>query len=462
MSSKYSKYDDDDSLFGTKTLLTTAGTIAGAGFCYAMYLRYKVAAPHQYILKTGLGITGSSTSKTTFLFPFQKHMFISMNPMNHRCNVKSMTSQSIDFNLPIVINYRPFDPIKNPREFQNYADRLSNLTHEEIDLNVVNAIDGETRSLVTKMTADELRSDRDKFRTEVTVKVQEKLAEYGLEVTLVNIEELSDTAENKFFEQKKQKALEEASTEAVIAVAEAKKLADIGAKQRMATTRQSVAMIESETVTVENENKRKMEESKKDYDVAIATYSKQKEIANIEAQMAAKQREMEMLKDVEEKRLQQQTAAHRATEMSKATIVAEAAIKESEGKAASIKLLADANLYAAQQEAIAIKAKLQAEADGLNQLFQTSDPNHTMAYLFMKNNVYEKLADSNAKAVNGMNPKVTIFQNGNSENGGDAFSPIKNILNCLPPVLSMLQEQTNIKLPTGLTGTIVPEITKKH
>lgn len=65
---------EEESRFSTKSLLTIAGSTVGIGICYAMCLRYKVAAPHQYIIKTGLGIKGSQTSKTTFIFPFQKHI----------------------------------------------------------------------------------------------------------------------------------------------------------------------------------------------------------------------------------------------------------------------------------------------------------------------------------------------------------------------------------------------------
>lgn len=171
------------SLFGTNINLATC--LAGGFLCGILSRGYKVAAPHQYILKTGLGITqrvnldgsisGFSVSKTTFVLPFQRHMFISMNPMNYRYTVKG-------FNLPLVINYRPFDPIKNPREFQNYAARLSNLTPADINVNIISVIDGEIENLVIDKMSDKSQTDTDKFKMKVTEKVQKKLAEYGLEV----------------------------------------------------------------------------------------------------------------------------------------------------------------------------------------------------------------------------------------------------------------------------------------
>ena len=75
-------------------------------------------------------------------------------------------------------------------------------------------------------------------------------------------------------------------------------------------------------------------------------------------------------------------------------------------------------------------------------------PSGLLTYLMMKDNQYEKLALANAKAVQGLSPKITVWNT-----GGDAessLSPIHNIMQSLPPLLSTIQDQTGICPPNWL------------
>ena len=64
-----------------------------------------------------------------------------------------------------------------------------------------------------------------------------------------------------------------------------------------------------------------------------------------------------------------------------------------------------------------------------------------------ENNTYEKLANSNAKAVQGLQPKITVWNTGNEACNADAGAPIRNLFQSLPPLLGTIQEQTGMKPP---------------
>ena len=74
-----------------------------------------------------------------------------------------------------------------------------------------------------------------------------------------------------------------------------------------------------------------------------------------------------------------------------------------------------------------------------------------MQYLMLQNNVYEKLAAQNAKAISGMQPKINVWNTGNQDGAGmDASAPIRNLFQSLPPLLSTIQDQTGMQPPNWL------------
>lgn len=111
---------------------------------------------------------------------------------------------------------------------------------------------------------------------------------------------------------------------------------------------------------------------------------------------------------------------------------------------------ADAAFYAKKKEAEGISAI----ADSYKHLADAfGGPQGLIQYMMIKENVYEKLALANAKAIQGLSPKITIWNTGDQNgNGGamDALAPIRNIMTSLPPLLSTINEQTGISPPSWL------------
>lgn len=81
-------------------------------------------------------------------------------------------------------------------------------------------------------------------------------------------------------------------------------------------------------------------------------------------------------------------------------------------------------------------------------------PQGLMNYLMLKEGVYVKLAEANAKAVNGLAPKINVWttEGGSGSGGADAMAPIQNLFKSLPPLFSTIQDQTGMTPPSWLAN----------
>ena len=81
-------------------------------------------------------------------------------------------------------------------------------------------------------------------------------------------------------------------------------------------------------------------------------------------------------------------------------------------------------------------------------------PNRLMQYLMLTNGTYEKLAHANAAAINGLQPKITVWNTNDggagSPNSDNGLGAIRNIMQALPPMLSTINEQTGMQPPGWL------------
>jgi len=124
---------------------------------------------------------------------------------------------------------------------------------------------------------------------------------------------------------------------------------------------------------------------------------------------------------------------------------------------------ADASFYAKKKDAEGIQAQAQAYKS-LAEAF--GGPQGLLQFMMLKEGVHEKLALANAKAIQGLQPKITVWNTGAQEGGGggggaaDAMAPIKNIMQALPPLLSTIHEQTGIKPPGWMVS--MPEVEEQR
>lgn len=119
---------------------------------------------------------------------------------------------------------------------------------------------------------------------------------------------------------------------------------------------------------------------------------------------------------------------------------------------------AHANFVMAEREAEASYIARKKEAEGLTEMAKAygqlanvlGGPQGLMQYLMLQNGQYEKLALANAKAINGLQPKINVWNTGAAEGAADPTAPIRNLFQCLPPMLSTIQDQTGMQPPQWL------------
>lgn len=259
---------------------------------------------------------------------------------------------------------------------------------------------------------------------------------------------------------------------------------EIGEAGKKGHTKQEISKIEAETAVLET--KRKADKAHADAELT----NKQTEldmgiqIAQIRARRAAEARDAELQKDVEMKKAATELERLRARDLVKAQISKETAqqdadahfyreSKSADAKAYAEKLDADAQLFTQQRQIQASVERQMKEADAsyhakMREAESTKaqaeafksladafgGPQGLLTYMMLKENTYEKLALANAKAVQGLQPKITVWNTGSDGNGGGAeaagIAPIKNLMQSLPPLFSTIQEQTGISPPNWM------------
>lgn len=418
------------------SILVVTGGLSVVGSIGFVASRYRVASSSQYVVRTGLGIDRVAINKKAVQWPFQKARYISMSPHNYSFELSAMSREKMEFKLPGVFTIGPEDNIKSLEKCVTLLNSEQNEVHELIK----GIIEGETRVLAAALEIEDIFNGRDIFRDQIITAVQEELEKFGLKIYNANIKELEDTKGSEYFVHMRQRKKAEAENQARKDVAMAQFNGDVAVKEKDRDTRVQTAQFESDAVLSENSRNIEIAQSKAEYNIKQAEYDRMSMLARIETDKAAEIRRVELQKEVEIRNISQQTEKLRSELLSRSIVEAEAKERA-----------AEANLYAAQKEAEGTLAQYEAQANGLKALFaSTSDPNIVLSYLMIKHDVYPKLADANAKAIQGLQPKITSWVT-----SGDTTTnnPMTNIMKNIPPLVSTIHDQTGIKPPFWLMDT---------
>ena len=141
-----------------------------------MPLRYFVADPNSYLIITGAKIENLRIEKKALVWPFQKVARISMMPFDFSMTLQAMTMEKLQFKLPAVFTIGPLDEneaiIKYATLLTGGAEGMAVMPRgatvgtgrNHVQEIVKGIIEGETRSIVSNMTMEELFKERTVFR----------------------------------------------------------------------------------------------------------------------------------------------------------------------------------------------------------------------------------------------------------------------------------------------------------
>ncbi|KAF6147634.1 hypothetical protein GIB67_031625 [Kingdonia uniflora] len=474
---------------------------------------YKVASASEYLVITGVGITDVKLAKKAWILPGQKSTLFDVSPVNYTFQVQAMSAEKLPFILPAVFTIGP--RVNDEDSLVKYAklicphDKLSNHVHELVQ----GVIEGETRVLAASMTMEEVFRGTKEFKQELFVKVQLELNQFGLLIYNANVKQLVDVPGHEYFSYLGQKTQMEAANQARVDVAEAKMKGEIGSKLREGLTLQNAAKIDAETTVIATQRQgegRKEEikvktevkifENKREADVAEANaelamkkagWARQSQLAEVEAIKAVDIRAAELQREVERMNAMTQTEKLKADLLSKASVeyetkvqeanweiyqkqkAAEAVLYEKEKEAEAQRATASAALFAQQQfadgelytkkrEAEGLMALAEAQGVYVRTLLDAVGGNYTALrdYMMINGGMFQELAKINAGAVQGLQPKISIWNNGGmgdfaggSGSGNTAMNEVAGVYKMLPPLFKTVNEQTGM-LPPAWMGTL--------
>jgi flotillin len=420
-------------------LLVGLGAIGIAG---GLATRYKISKSNEWLIKTGLGIKDLQISKTFIQWPFQNIERMTLTPKSYKISINAMSKEKMEFNFPAMFTIGP----KNENShLMNYATYLLPHNEEKIEMLIKGIAEGESRSVAANLSIEDIFSARNEFKKAIVENVQTQLEQYGMTIYNANIEELTDSATSNYFKSLSQKIKADAESRAKIEVSEAHKLGQIGEKERLTETRNRVAELESIAKLSENKRDQEIVKSTADLEKTKAEQNFIVQQAKIISEQEAEIVKMKLLREVESTRSQMELEKQRAVELTKSTVLAETMVKEAEGFVNSERLKADAQLYTKQKEAEGVLALYQAQSEGLHKLVNSfgGDTRALLSYTMLEKGIYEKLAESNAKAIKDLNPKITVW----TSNPADSMDTIRQLGKSVIPMLDTIKEQTGYSLP---------------
>ncbi|KAI0503182.1 hypothetical protein F5B22DRAFT_561699 [Xylaria bambusicola] len=460
-------------------------------------MSYKIAAPDEYLAITGMSIKNVHITKAAWVLPFQRCTRFSVQPHDYAMNLQAMTKEKLQFLLPVVFTIGPDVNARgaNAKSVTNassgehaqdedrgdalmkyamlLADSSVKVKAAQYLENIVKGIiEGETRVLVSSMTMEEIFTEREEFKRRIFRNIQGELDQFGLKIYNANVKELKDAVGSTYFQSLSQKAHEGATNQARIDVADAQLRGNVGEADRRGQQERQIAKINAETAVQKTD--RDIERAAAEANLATqkTNLSRDVDIARIQATRATESRDEDLKKDVEIKRAAAELERLRASDVVKATISRESKQQAADARAYEIEaearaqfeqanMVADANLQKQLKEAQGITAMAEAYTK-LGQAF--GGPEGLLKYMMIEKGTYISLAKANASAVQGMQPKISVWNTGAVEagsgsggNGGDSAATMRNVYQLLPPLMSTIHDQTGITLPEWQFGKLPPQ-----
>ncbi|KAM0330782.1 hypothetical protein ACHAQA_003736 [Verticillium albo-atrum] len=388
------------------------------------------------------------------------------------------------------------DADENKKRAAKVSNAIAAADNTHVGNIVKGIIEGEVRVLVSSMTMEEIFTEREVFKRRIFKNIQSELSQFGLKIYNANVKELRDAPESNYFESLSRKAHEGASNQARIDVAEARLRGNVGEAKRTGEQEREIAKINAETAVQKTERDTERATAEAKFSTAEASLHRDVEIARVEAKRALEVRDEDLKKAVEIKRAAAEVERLRARDVVKATIARESKQQDADAKAYEVEADAKANFEKSQREtdALAYKTKMDADAAIAADFSRTTKaadadayaartraeadlvatqkqaagmiamaeaygkmagafggPAGLLQYMMIEKGTYQDLANANAKAIHGLQPKISVWNTG-SQGDASGTDTMRNLYQMLPPLMTTINEQTGITLPEWQFG----------
>jgi len=386
-----------------------------------------------------------------FIWPvIQQYAFLDLTPISINVDLRSaLSKQNIRVDVPsrFTVGISTESGV-----MQNAAERLLGLKLAEVEELAKDIIFGQLRLVVATMDIEEINTDRDKFLEAVSRNVETELKKIGLRLINVNVTDIMD--ESGYIQALGKEAAAKAINDAKKSVAEKDRDGSIGEAEAKKDERIRVSAANS--IAVEGENAAK---------VTIA-----------QSDSAKRQREAEALRTATaSEKVQAALALKEAYESEKDAELARASLEKATKEADVIVLAeidkrrleieaeaeAEQTRRRARGEADAIYAKLEAQARGnleilskqalgFKAMVDSAGSSNDAVRLLIADKM-EELVRIQVDAIKNIKiDKVTVWDNGSSENGKPATANfLSGLMKSIPP-MNELFDMAGMDLPEYL------------
>jgi len=235
----------------------------------------------------------------------------------------------------------------------------------------------------------------------------------------------------------RRRATEGAMNQSRVEVAQARMTGEIGECEKQGQTKQRISQIEAETAIKETTRKKEKATAESELKQRQIELDKDIRIITMEAQRVAESRDVELQRDIEIKRAEMEYARLKASDLTKIRITREKMEQQADAELYAAQKKADAQFYSQKREAEAYQLRMNAEseaalyakqkeADGIQAVYQVQNESFTklkeafgsndmlMKFLMLEKGLFTELAEANANAIKGLNPKINIWNTGMS------------------------------------------------
>lgn len=492
--------------FSFGLIAAVAGIIIVFIFVVAALRRYKRCPSDRIMVvygKTGKGESSRCIhGGAAFVWPvIQDFSFLDLTPISIEINLTNALSKQ---NIRVDVPSRFTVGISTDTDtMTNAAERLLGLTQTDISNLAKDIIFGQLRLVVATMDIEEINSNRDKFLAAVSSNVEQELKKIGLKLINVNVTDIND--ESGYIDALGKEAAAQAINDAKKTVAEKNRDGEIGQKQAHQDQRVKVADAESLALIGEKEAEQrqrtevananadaeigeKVADQKKRTQTAEANAravegenKAEIEIANSNAtrdiaKAQAKQKSTAAEKISDAKALEEGYAAEKTAEDARAlrdkaaqtaNIVVPAEIDkqkieiDAEAQAEKIrreaKGQADATFMNMEAQAKGIFEIYSKQAEGLEKIVKAAGGNPNAAFTLMLMDKLPEIVKMQTEAISNLKiDKITVWENGNNGNGGNATSNFVQGLFGSMPQLNDILSMAGMELPSALIKKTEP------
>ncbi|HEY6329938.1 MAG TPA: SPFH domain-containing protein [Blastocatellia bacterium] len=335
-------------------LMIFFGVVIVALILRAITARYIRIPPEQALVVFGGGKTEVVTSGARIVWPvLQDSYALDLRAFQVQLNLKDAPNMD---RIPITLIAMATCKIsKKPELLLKAAENFGRTKSEEIDSKIANVLEGHLRVVVGQIDMDTILSKRDEFNARISSESATELQNLGVEIVVLNIQEVSDP--NGVIQALGAPKIAQIKANAAIKAAEETRRQTIdttNAEREGATTR-----AQNQTQIAEAERNRDLNTSKYDAEVAKqkATTSKAGPLSDAEAQravvvaqVAVEAARAEAETGLQEKVGQRNEAEYKATILKKAEADRQQTIIIAEGEAKARTTRAEAEQTALQSE----------------------------------------------------------------------------------------------------------------